>query len=165
MKKFNSKGFTLIELLVVVAIIGILAAVGVTAYSGYTSGAKQSTTKAIHSNLLKYIAAEWQKCSIDSSGLVMAKNTSTAAQHIACSTQGASDVVTLLTTASNSPLEDKDPYDGSYAIVGTAPAGKAIAGNVVLSSSSQTLTLSTCFKYSGSACATDSTLTNTYTLE
>ena len=41
MKRKKNKGFTLIELLVVVAIIGILASVGVVAYNGYTESAKK----------------------------------------------------------------------------------------------------------------------------
>ena len=44
-KKQARKAFTLLELLVVVAIIGILAAVGVVAYNGYTSSAKINSIK------------------------------------------------------------------------------------------------------------------------
>ena len=56
------KGFTLIELLVVVAIIGILAAVGVVAYSGYTTGAKVSSSKSNHKTVIKFITNSLMKC-------------------------------------------------------------------------------------------------------
>ena len=58
----NCKAFTLIELLVVVAIIGILAAVGVVAYNGYTASAKKAVSKSNHRAVVKYIKSEIAKC-------------------------------------------------------------------------------------------------------
>ena len=55
LNKKSSKAFTLIELLVVVAVIGILAAVGVTAFSGFQESAKINATKANHSLTIKYV--------------------------------------------------------------------------------------------------------------
>ena len=62
----NNKGFTLIELLVVVAIIGILAAVGTIAYTGYTASAQKNASKTLFSQSVKYLTAEIQKCVLDS---------------------------------------------------------------------------------------------------
>ena len=63
----NKKAFTLIELLVVVAIIGILAAVGVVAYNGYTASAKEKTLRANHKNLVNMMLNNQALCNTDSS--------------------------------------------------------------------------------------------------
>ena len=58
----KAKAFTLIELLVVVAIIGILAAVGVVAYNGYTGAAKRNATISNHTNVVKFLEMNLMKC-------------------------------------------------------------------------------------------------------
>jgi type IV pilus assembly protein PilA len=103
MKKKTNKAFTLIELLVVVAIIGILAAVGVVAYNGYVEGAKTSSTKTIHSQVSKYVAAEVQKCNI-SGGKVMN-------ELLVCSGRTPASVITALTNPTTGIAKDfKNPF-------------------------------------------------------
>ena len=154
-KNKNKKGFTLIELLVVVAIIGALAAVGVVAYNGYIGAARVNSTKAIHNNVLKYIANERGKCALDESATIMGG--------VATCESNAAAIVTALTTAATTPLQDKDPYDGGAGVVATLPANDGDTsmkrGNVHMTSSDNVITLTTYINKD------DDTVTGTVTIE
>ena len=80
----RAKAFTLIELLVVVAIIGILAAVGVVAYNGYTSAAKAAVVKANHGAFVKKVNLIKQECVLNGSVSLMKNWNDKTLYNIAC---------------------------------------------------------------------------------
>ena len=58
MKKTLQKGFSLVELLVVVAIIGVLAGVGIVGYQSYTDSAKSRVALANFNSVKRFVDTE-----------------------------------------------------------------------------------------------------------
>ena len=109
------KAFTLIELLVVVAIIGILAAVGVVAYNGYTSAAKKAAVEANQKMIIKYIMSENTKCELG--------KTSVMDGNLNCSNRTTKTILTAVQATFKDNL--KNPVDSSKPgiCVSTDPCG------------------------------------------
>jgi len=105
-KDTKKKAFTLIELLIVVAIIGILAGVGVPMYNGYMATAKVKSTQSNHANTTSFIAATLTKCAtgaatvkLGSVARACSSNTATWANYFA----------TYLSTLNTNPYSSSVP--------------------------------------------------------
>jgi type IV pilus assembly protein PilA len=116
------KGFTLIELMIVVAIIGILAAIAIPAYSDYTERAKVSELVTLASACKASVSEYYQ-----AQGTFPADNNAAG-----CGTTTTAKVTSLTVTASGAAsgtitvVSALTKATGNYVLVGTPTANDSV---------------------------------------
>ena len=153
----NNKGFTLIELLVVVAIIGILAAVGVVAYNGYTKSAKINAAKSNNASVVKYLAAEIQKCNMGTESTAMSGE-------LTCASDMGS-AATIAEKAKTALADFKNPFTPSAAAVDNAANDDKGYTTMVANSDDDAIVVTTRFDDDDSDDTTSEVLENTVQIE
>ena len=142
---FREKAFTLIELLVVVAIIGILAAVGVVAYNGYTASAKIASVKSNHSSIVKFLSSELKKCEIQGGSIQLkSKGGSQTLNNVNCS-KSSTDTASFFRAVQDHLNNEgfKNPYITSNPAFYSS--GSATNGRTVGSFSGSEITITSAF--------------------
>ena len=129
--EMKKKAFTLIELLIVVAIIGILAGVGIPMYNGYMATAKVQSSATNHANVKSFVAATLTKCSTGSQYVTLGST------NRYCN-QNANTWAGYFRTYFNSI--NKNPYGGSY---DTTTSSGPIQGATMISYSGNRIVLRT----------------------
>ena len=145
MKKTLQKGFSLVELLVVVAIIGVLAGVGIVGYQSYTESAKEKVAEANFNSVVRFIETELTLLNNgvqDASGALF--HTTPAATYTSCGsaafTRGNSTNGTVAGLkggiachfgTQDGGLKFKNPFKSSTtnAVIAISGAGTGAAGN------------------------------------
>ena len=131
-KDTKKKAFTLIELLIVVAIIGILAGVGVPMYNGYMATAKVQSSATNHANVKSFVSATLTKCSAGSQYVMLGSS------NRQCS-QSANAWASYFRTYFNSI--NKNPYGGTGAV--TTTSSSPSKGSTMVSYSGNRIVLRT----------------------
>ena len=127
----KNAGFTLIELLVVVAIIGILAAVGVVAFNGFVERSKDTVLKRNHELVLKFMMTKAMECDVGNQSITFKDESGNENVTYSCSSKDKTDFANkLLVHVNNNICENVYRADRGCMVITGGYIEEAIAVDI-----------------------------------